>query len=108
MELAFFLDLFRRRRKKARAAIRAMPMMGPTTAPAIQAFDFFFFLPPELPPELGDDDGVGVSVITTPGDGAVVATLTISRCEEVERGMAYIAPIVSPWPWQALCDNSSS
>jgi hypothetical protein len=66
--LAFFLDLFRRRRKKARAAIRAMPMMGPTTAPAIQAFDFFFFLPPEL----GDDDGVGVVVITTPGDGAVV------------------------------------
>jgi hypothetical protein len=77
MTLAFFLDLFRRMRKKARAAIRAMPIMGPTTAPAIQAFDVFFFLPPEL----GADDGVGVAVITTPGDGAVVATLVISRCK---------------------------
>jgi hypothetical protein len=64
----FFFWELRRTKKKTRPAMRAMPIMGPATAPAIQALDL-------LPPLLGEEEGVGVVVMTTPGAGAVVAVV---------------------------------
>jgi hypothetical protein len=57
-------------------AMRAMPRMGPATAPAIQAFDldFGFGL------ASADSNGVGVEVMIEPGDGFAEAALRISQC----------------------------
>jgi len=70
-----FLLFFRRMRRKTRPAMRAIPRMGPTTAPAIQAFDLDL-------PDWEPGDGVGVEVITTPGDGTDSAALLVSSCGE--------------------------